>query len=73
MSLCLSNLPQNRVPKWELSLASYENTALSKRQLWTISEVFHPHVSLHPQSRAIHFFRPRRGFLFENFQRRLPV
>jgi hypothetical protein len=38
--------PQNRAPKWELSLASYENTALSERQSWTIFGAISPPLSL---------------------------
>jgi hypothetical protein len=53
MSLCLFNSPQNRAPKWELSLAPYENTALSERQLWTILGVFHP--------QCLSALRPTRG------------
>jgi hypothetical protein len=45
-SICL----QNRAPKWELSLTSTENTALSERQLWTILRLFSPHCLFAPSS-----------------------
>jgi hypothetical protein len=63
MSLCLSNLPQNGDPKWELSLASYENTALSERQLWTILTLFRLIVFSPLRVDRAAFFRRRNSVL----------
>jgi hypothetical protein len=60
MSLCLSKLPQNGDPKWELSLASYENRPLSERQLWTISGVFYPQCLFAPPWLSAQLRRARR-------------